>query len=361
MGSAPSRRLWLTAPLYLLPLSCGPRVRAQFTNRAPLGPAASIPLPDGFAPIEPLPVSPPLDPDDLNLWVRLHAWSFTAAPQVLLAVAQLADLPSQLSPAKLLDALREAFPKSPWPALPPAAWQKTPTGFAARTAQPAPEINAHLVVDRDRLLQVLLIGPSSWLDATLAQAIAQAIPAGYQTAVAPAQLFQPVLSALDQHTARRRTHYRDLLAALDREELDYVPTPNLVVFNPRLAALFRAARFDRSGIPARFAIVGLLGALNDSATLPLDELREAFSLVQFRTAQLQSGEVQFSSGPELSLAREVVARAGWLMGYAPGATLAIGALEIHFAQAPVDFSVWLTQLERLGRWLDAEGHIAARP
>lgn len=361
MGPSPSRRLWLAAPLALLPISCGPRVRAQFTNRAPLGLEASIPLPDHFTPVPPLPVRPPLDPDDLNLWVRHHVFRFSPAPQVLLVVTQLADLSSQLAPSKLLEALREAYPNSAWPALPAAAWQKTASGFVARTTKPAPEITAHLILDRERLLQVLILGPSSWLDPAVAQDLAQAIPAGYQSQQTPAQLFQPTLAALEQHTARRRTHYRELLAALDREELDYVPTPNLTVFNPRLAALFRAARFDRSGIPARFAIAGLLGPLHDAAALPLEELREAFPLVQFRTAQLQSGEVHFSSGPDLALAREVVSKSGWLLGYAPGTTLAIGALEIHFAQAPVDFSVWLTQLERLGRWLETEGHISARP
>jgi hypothetical protein len=198
-----------------------------------------------------------------------------------------------------------------------------------------------VVTDRQRLRQVLTAG----LKPEVGVGIALEMLDSFVTKGDFAAYFARREEEEKAAVAVRRKHYQALLATLEREELDYSPTPKVVVFNANLACQFYWGMFDRSGVPLRMTIVGRLGELaplakGDALGMTVDE----FDGTRW---SMKDGEVE-----------KVVAATRWRAVEGGARRVGYLGLSFGFDETPPDLSAWLNELERMERDARMKGWLA---
>jgi hypothetical protein len=209
---------------------------------------------------------------------------------------------------------------------------------------------AWMVLDKAKLLQMVIWGRAANLREDVALEILKQARESYALRNPLDGYFKTVKQVLQAMAERRRKNYLALLNKLEEEELDYSPTPKVVLFNRNLACQFWSRNFDNSGVPWEFAIAARLGIVENS-DLEAWKKVPAIPLVAPFFWPNPSREVN-------GRIRAVLEGAGWQA--TDGAAQAFAGLHFDFAEPIPDLSDWLTGLDQYSRAAQKAGLIAPR-
>jgi len=356
----------------LLLQSCtSKQVEASGYTDVPLGAIATLRLPAQFQPLQnrAKPASPSLIPnplgetagpaEDQNFWAVTHAFAFRETPQgipTLLTVSRVADKQSFAAAQLYYENVVRLTLDPRWSTAKRLDWKpnnltKSQTLFTAELETGVNGSTVYVIVDRDNLIQALLMGVNTVLLPQVAQQVLTALPANYRLSTPLEDYFHQASQALQAHASTRRTNYLGLLETLQKEELDYTPTPRVVVFNPNLVGQFHWPGFDRSAVPSHFAIAGHLGALqsgNKEAWAKLEAFFPGTHLIASNPTGLESLTSTRPAPRSLTLLND----SGWTKAQPPQA---FATLEFPFDKPIPNLSEWLTALEAIGRQASAQG------
>ncbi len=351
----------------LLLSSCsGKLVRAGGYEEVSLGPA-SLQLPAQFAPVKHPP--PPIDPLDRNHWALTHAFAFREATDgttpSLLVVSRVADAQS-LSPSQLLyESAARLSPDARWRLANRLEWKqdRVPPHLIFSTAAIAvgPKgAAAYTMSDRENLLEAVLIGDNETLPPAVARQVLSDLRANYRVVSALDGQFREASAESQKSADARRKNYLTLLQALQREELDYSPTPRVVVFNRNLAGQFWWPLFDRSGVPAHFAIAARLGKVlrNDEASWRSVTTVDPGMRVLSVTGELGKPWrwTLLAGGPAIGRRTESLLQdSSWLGAAIGGDQQGFAAMEFPFDKPIPELSRWLDAVENLAKRAEAAG------
>lgn len=316
------------------------------------------------------------DPMDQNFWALTHAFAFReskgpsgaiGAP-ALLVVSRLAD-PQSFSSAQIYyEAAARYSPDPRWRTVKRLDWKpqhpSKSLSFFKAELEPGKSGAAVLVMaDREALLQIMLLGRNEVLTEDASMQVMNDLRVSYKVTQPLDDYFYQTNKAVQALAESRRKNYLGLLEALQKEELDYTPTPRVVVFNPNLAGQFWWPVFDRSGVPVHFAIAGRLGDLRQEESLPWKKLEDLFD--GMRLCEVQTQEVKAWHWKSLSGAGVVTPRTqsllldtGWIAQGEGTPRQAFATLEFSFLAPIPNLSLWLNALEATGKQAEATGLIA---
>lgn len=316
------------------------------------------------------------DPLDQNFWAVTHAFAFresrassgaVEAP-ALLVISRLADLQSFSSAQIYYETAARFSPDPRWRTTKRLDWKpqhdsRTLSFFKAEI-EPGKSGSVVLVMaDREALLQMMLLGTNIVLTPDAARQVMNDLRVSYKITQPLGDYFYQTNKAIQLLAESRRKNYLGLLETLQKEELDYTPTPRVVVFNPNLAGQFWWPVFDRSGVPAHFAIAGRLGDLRQAESPPWKKLEDLFG--GMRLCEVQTNEARAWQWKSLSGAGAVSSRTqsllqdtGWIALGEGSARQAFATLEFSFSAPIPNLSQWLNALEATGRLAEAGGLIA---
>jgi len=364
--------LYLALPGLLLCSCSGKLVRAGGYEDVSLGPV-SLRLPAQFKAVKHAP--PPIDPLDGNHWAVTHAFAFREAPDgataSLLVVSRVADAQS-LSHAQLLyESATARSPDARWRSANRLDWKQdrvSPSlSYSTAALAVVPKGAAvYTMSDRETLLEAVLIGDNEALPPAVARQVLSDLRGNYRVVAPLDERFSLANSETKKNADARRKSYLALLEALQREELDYTPTPRVVVFNRNLAGQFWWPMFDRSGVPAHFAIAARLGKV-----LRNDE-------TSWRTvATVEPGIRVVSVGGDLGKAwrwtllagdteigprtQALLQDSGWLGAAIGGGQQGFATLEFPFDKPIPELSRWLDAVESLAKRAEADGLVEKEP
>lgn len=358
------------------------QVEASGYTDTPLSGIGTLRLPAQFVPVPSRPVSDPrlglsllgqlADPiEDHNFWAVTHAFAFRpSGPRepALLLVSRVADRQS-FAAAQLYYERALRYASDPrWQNLPSRpVWKsqspsRNTTLFSAELSPGESGSSVYVYVHRDSLIEAMLLGEHSVLRPESALAVLSALPEGYRLTTPLEDYFHSVSTALATQAEQRRKHYLALLETLQKEELDYTPTPRVVVFNPNLAGQFYWPSFDRSGVPLHFAIAGRLGILKSDNATAWKQLESFFPGMRLSAAEPDGASWRWRSlgSPQPLPARtlSLLADTGWAPAQRESDDkLAFASLEFSFAHGSPDLSQWLNALEAVGRQAESLGLI----
>ena len=367
--------LWFPFALCVLFNSCTSKlVEASGYTEISLGPEVSLKLPAQFARIQPVKsaAQPNLTPQfigdsagdtsDQNFWAVTHAFAFresktaagAAVIPALLLVSRLANLQS-FSSAQVFYESATRFSTDPrWAKPQRLTWKsqqvsKSLTYLEAELIPGMQGASVFVMLDRDSLLQALLLGDRTVIAPEPAKRVLADLRTGYRLIQPLDDYFHNVSQAIHVNAELRRKHYLALLETLQREELDYTPTPRVVVFNANLAGQFCWPIFDRSGVPSHFAIAGRLGNLVNLEPKAWKQLETLFPGMHLSTASIDSDKWTFQSlsakAPLPSRSLALLSDTGWLGMPDANARQAFATLEFPFTQDIPNLSEWLNILE----------------
>lgn len=381
--ASPLSPLACALALLLLAGCTSKQVEARGYSETPLPGIGTLLLPAQFVPVPSRPVSgvmaglSPLGQltapiEDHNFWAVTHAFAFrpeaTRQP-ALLVVSRVADRQS-FAAAQLYYENAIGLATDPrWRNAQRPAWKsqtlaRNATLFAAELTPGEAGADVYVFLHRDSLIQALLIGERKVLRPDAGLALLSGLPEGYRLTTPLEDYFRSVSQALQAQSEQRRKHYLTLLETLQREELDYTPTPRVVVFNPNLAGQFSWPAFDRSGVPLHFAIAGCLGTLRQTDPAAWKQLEASFPGMRLIAAEPDGSQWRWRAldSPAALPARTLALLADTAWTAAEGESagpLAFATLEFSFADGTPDLSQWLNALETVGRQAEARGWIAA--
>jgi hypothetical protein len=381
-------RVFLIVAIACLLNSCASKlVQASGYTEVQLSGVASLRLPAQFLPIQQpvAAVRPQLgvdflgdvagDPADQNFWAIAHAFAFreTRSPAglpvlpAMLVVSRVANPQSFASAQLYYEASVRFSPDPRWSSPIRLEWKlrqvsKSLSIFEAELVPGKLGAAIMVMVDRDSLIQALLLGERSVLEAEAARQVLSDLRSGFRLDKPLDEYFHKVNQAVQASADLRRKHYLALLEILQKEELDYTPTPRVVVFNANLAGQFWWPMFDRSGVPSHFAIAGRLGTLKKADTEVWRRLEALFPGMRLITAEPEAEKWQWKS---LSGAGAVSARTTsllfdtrWAGQGDNSAKQAFAALEFGFASEPPNLSEWLNALEAAGKQALSQGLVS---
>jgi hypothetical protein len=224
-----------------------------------------------------------------------------------------------------------------------------------------------VLLDREHLVQAMLVGEGKSFDLPTGRAILQHAAKSLAVRMAIEDYFARVGKAATRQADLRRKNYIRLLETLEREQLDYSPTPKAVIFNRNLACQFWWPAYDRSGVPASFAIVGRIGKLRTAGTGPGEFAEVLAGMDGIRLFAADPGEREgqwtlrkLDGGKEpLERSRAVVDEAGWVAKQEERGSLVFASLEFSFDEKPMDLSGWLDNLERVAKQSARAGLVEA--
>jgi hypothetical protein len=308
-----------------------------------------------------------LDLEQTNFWAISHAFQMQGdAPKLRFVVSRALDVQSLASPAAYFEWCNLVFGVA---AVQQLEWRSRKISKsvllyeASWGTEPGKESAAWLLVDRERYLQAMIWGLRSAAEEGSAPKVLSKAAETYRLLRPLEDYFARVRQTLSEMAALRRDRYLDLLEALELEELDYAPTPKVVVFNQNLACQFSWRPFDNTGVPWDFAIVGRLGALR--AEVADARWRNLYSGPAARAVfgLAPIGEQEWSAfvlGPDerslpASRTVQVAVRTGWPQR--GGDSFAYSGMEFRFDQPVPDLGVWLDDLEAATKAAAAAGLI----
>jgi hypothetical protein len=337
------------------------RLPAQFVPVAAATPSGALPgitlLGQAPEPIE-----------DHNFWAVTHAFAFRPqAPRqpALLLVSRVADAQSFAAAQLYYERGLRFATDARWIRAQRPAWKSQTLGrgatlFSAELAPGEDGADVYVYVHRDSLIEAMLIGERKVLNAAAALAVLSALPEGYRLTTPLEDYFRSVSKVLQTQSEQRRKQYLSLLETLQKEELDYTPTPRVVVFNSNLAGQFFWPAFDRSGVPLYFAIAGRLGIVRKKDPEAWKQLEGSFPGMRLVAAEAASDAWRPLAGPQPLPARtlSLLADTGWAQeNRESGSSLAFATLQFSFTGGAPNLSDWLNSLEAAGRQAEALGLI----
>jgi hypothetical protein len=307
--------------------------------------------------------------EDQNFWAITHAFAFreTTKPgggveiPALLVVSRVADRQSFVSAQLFYESAARYSPDPRWSVSRRLSWKsqtltKSITLFEAEIEAGKQGSSVFILLDRENLIEALILGDQTVLTAGTARRVLSDVRDGYRVAAPLEDYFHQINQAVQSHAEVRRKNYLALLDTLQKEELDYTPTPRVVVFNPNLAGQFWYPPFDRSGVPTHFAITGRLGKLLSGNANAWKKLEPFFPGMRFVAGQPEGNSVRWSP---LGSPTPLSARTLSLMNDTRWADTpeqqAFATLEFSFASGIPDLSLWLNALEVAEKQAEAQG------
>ena len=361
---------FLLALAVLLLSSCnGKLVRAGGYEAVALG-GVSVRLPAQFTQVQHAP--PAFDPLDRNHWALTHAFSFREGPDgttpALLVVSRVADAQSLSNSQLLFTSAARYSPDPRWRKAERLEWKQDRVSpnlnySSAVLTSGAMGATVYTMSDRQTLLEAVLIGENAALPAAVAREVLSDLRGNYLVVAPLDDYFRQAKAAMQRDADGRRKNYVTMLQVLQREELDYTPTPRVVVFNKNLAAQFWWPLFDRSAVPSYFAIAGRLGRVltKDMAAwkhIASDE--GGISVVSVSGALGQPWQwTLLSGGATLGTRTQALLQdSGWLGAAIGGEEQGFATLEFPFDRPIPDLSRWLDSVEKLAKRAEADGMVA---
>ncbi len=362
-------------------------VQASGYSEVQLSGVAALSLPAQFLPIQqPVAAERPQlgvdflgdvagDPTDQNFWAITHAFAFreTRSPAglpvlpAMMVVSRVANPQSFVSAQRFFETSIRFSPDPRWNSPRRLEWKsrqvsKSLSIFEAELVPGKLGATVLVMVDRESLIQAMLLGERSVLEAEVARQVLSDLRSGFRLDKPLDDYFHKVNQAVQANADQRRKHYLVLLEYLQKEELDYTPTPRVVVFNSNLAGQFWWPVFDRSGVPSHFAIAGRLGNLKKSGPAVWKRLEELFPNMRMVSAEQEAEKWRWKS---LTGATAVSARTTsllldtrWAGESDNNAKQAFATLEFPFTKEPPNLSGWLNALEAAGKQALSQGLVS---
>lgn len=310
--------------------------------------------------------------EDQNFWAITHAFAFreTVKPAgaieipALLVVSRVADRQSFVSAQLFYEGASRLSPDSRWTVARRLSWKsqalsKSLILFEAELEPDKQGASVFILVDRENLIEALILGDRAVLMPEVAIQILKDLRDGYRVMQPLEDYFHQIQQAVQASAEVRRKNYLVLLETLQKEELDYTPTPRVVVFNPNLAGQFRYPLFDRSGVPTHFAIAGRLGKLTSDNANAWKKLEPFFPGMRFVVGQPDGNSVSWkplgSPAPLSARTLALLDDTRWADTPDPQS---FATLEFSFSTGIPDLSQWLTALEAAGRQAAAQGLVS---
>jgi len=309
------------------------------------------------------------EPDDQNFWAITHAFAFREIKDssgsvkipAMLVVSRVADKQS-FSSAQLFMEGAVRFSSDPrWLSARRLVWKqkqvsKSLTLFEAEIEAGKQGSNVLVMVDRDNLLEALILGERQVLNAQVAQQLLEDLRSGYRVTRPLEDYFHQINAAVQARADVRRKHYLALLENLQKEELDYTPTPRVVVFNRNLAGQFWWPMFDRSGVPKHFAIAGRLGSLSSDNSSAWRQLESSYANMRLVYAEFEGEIARWKAlGSGSNPGARTLALLSDTRWASPTEKQAFAAIEFAFAEGIPELSPWLNALETISRQAEAQG------
>jgi len=336
---------------------CGrPKVELSLGEELKLGDVATLRPPKGFLPFE---GETRVDPEDENFWAVTHVLGF--GEDAVLAISRVADQQSFTPAQTLYEIAAQKSNAGRWRATKRLNWRssnklKGQTLFEAEI-EPGPKgAGVWGLNDRETLLQVLILGDRQVLEPAVAPAVLDLVKQEYRLRVQLEDQFGKLTREVQARAEARRAPYLRLLETLQREELDYTPTPRVVIFNRNLAGQFWWPRFDRSGVPSHFTIAGRLGKLESEDRDLWQKLEEFFPGTRLVAAKPAGEDWDWVGlATEGQIGRRMQALLVDTRWANPEESQAFAVFEISFGAGPADLSEWLTALESIGKQAERLG------
>ena len=323
----------------------------------------------------------PVDPLEANLWGITTLFAFhekkgangTLRAEANLILSRLADQQAFAGAQTFYEYAARVCPDAWWKQASGLNWKQEVAGktefvYTAVLDERQPRGGQVVVLlDREHLVQAMLVGEGKAFDLPMGRAILQHAAKSLAVRMAIEDYFARVGKAAARQADLRRKNYIRLLETLEREQLDYSPTPKAVIFNRNLACQFWWPAYDRSGVPASFAIVGRIGKLRMAGAGPGEFAEVLAGMEGIRLFAADPGEREgqwalrkLDGGKEpLERSRAVVDEAGWVAKQEERASLVFASLEFSFDDKPMDLSGWLDNLERVAKQSARAGLVEA--
>jgi hypothetical protein len=311
-----------------------------------------------------------LNPLESNFWALSHGFVFGGeSAQVRLLLSRVADGQSFYTGQIYFEWATQVFlsPQNKqldWHA---KKISKSVTIYDA-DLEPEPNKNSRvwILIDREKLLELMIWGDPQVVKPDYVSGIFEEIRRTYRLKSSLDSYFASVRKTLSDLAGQRRQNYAELLQKLEDEELDYAPTPRVVLFNRNLACQFWWLPFDSTGIPWEFAILGRLGELSSRPGVPAwAELSQQAKTIQI-FGLAPGGQAQwlpFSPlKPESTLPSSRVTQLAIATGWAAEEpkNFAYAGLEFRFDQPIPKLSEWLDDLEAATKAATRRGLITQR-
>jgi hypothetical protein len=378
---------WAVPVLFLVSIfatSCtSKQVEASGYSDQELGGPVSIRVPAQFSRLK---ATPPQalsgfigdaagQPDDLNFWAISYAFGFRESTDAsgaahlpaLLLVSRVADSQSFASAQLFYEGATRFSKDKRWSNPQRLEWKsrqisKSMTLFQADLIPGKQGAFVQVMVDRESLVQALLLGERQALQEEVAQRVLSDMRTELRVKEPLEDYFHKIGKDVQSSSDQRRKNYLALLETLQREELDYTPTPRVVVFNANLAGQFWWPLFDRSGVPSYFAIAGRLGQIQKNSQEEWKRLEDLFpgmriiAAVPAANSWNWQGLASTQALPER--ATRLLQDTNWLVlnDTAPAQVFAV--LEFPFSTQVPDLSQWLNALEAVGKHAERNGLVA---
>lgn len=309
--------------------------------------------------------------EDQNFWAITHAFAFREAKlptgqveiPALLVVSRVADKQSFSSAQMYFESAIRFSPDPRWTTPKRLPWKqrqiaKSVTLFEAELEEGQQASSVAVMVDRDSLLEAMLLGQRSVLKTETAQQVLNDLRSGYRVTQPLEDYFHQLNAAVQAQSDARRKNYLALLEVLQKEELDYTPTPRVVVFNPNLAGQFWWPMFDRGGVPTHFAIAARLGAYRAGSAADWRKLEGFFPGMRMVSAEAEGDGFRWKP---LGSSEALPARTLALLADTRWATIeskqVFATLEFSFTQAIPNLSQWLNEIEAALRQAEMTGWV----
>ncbi len=305
--------------------------------------------------------------EDQNFWAVTHAFAFRQNKDVvpaMLVVARVADKQSYAAAQLFYEAAMRFSPDQRWAETKRLDWTQkvVDKSLSFYEAVISPQAKVTVMVDRNTLLEVLLIGENVVLPKEVAREVLAQLRSNYHLQKPLEEYFAAVSKGVQAAADKRRKHYLELLETLQKEELDYTPTPRVVMFNHNLAAQFFWPMFDRSGVPTHFAIAARLGTVKKLEQTPWTELENAHPGMRLIASVKEKDDLRWKSltfNPSLpTRAVAVVEDTRWSRDAEDAQAYA--TLQFAFGQTAEPLSNWLSAAEVIARQSEAKG-LVTRP
>jgi hypothetical protein len=315
------------------------------------------------------------EPTDQNFWAVTHAFAFreTRTPAglpvlpAMLVVSRVANTQSFASAQRYYEASVRYSSDPRWSTPLRLEWKsrqvsKNLSTFEAELVPGKLGAAVMVMVDRESLIQALLLGERSVLEAEVARQVLTDLRSGFRLEKPLDDYFHKVNQSVQASADLRRKNYLALLEILQKEELDYTPTPRVVVFNANLAGQFWWPLFDRSGVPSHFAIAGRLGNLKKTEPAVWQRLEALFPNMRLVTAEQEAEKWQLKSlsgaGAISTRTASLLLDTRWAAQSDNNAKQAFATLEFPFTSEPPNLSDWLNALEAVGKQALSQGLVS---
>ena len=317
------------------------------------------------------------DAIDQNFWAITHAFVYREAADAtgnltapaLLVVSRVADRQSLSHSQLIYESAARFSPDARWRAVRRLEWKQQTVSpllsySSAELASGPAGATVYTISDRETLIEAALIGDNAALSPAVAREVLNDLRRNYRVTSSLDDYFRQARLAEQRVAEGRRKNYLTLLQVLQREELDYTPTPRVVVFNKNLAGQFWWPLFDRSGVPSHFAIAGRLGRVLRTEESMWREMTATDPATRVLSVSGALGKpwqwtlLSGGAGMERGIGKRtqsLLQDSGWLGAAIGGEQQGFATIEFPFDRPIPDLSRWLDGVEALSRRAEQTG------